>query len=413
MKFDLDSYREIADALVRNKSRSLLTGFGIFWGLFMLLFLLGGGKGVKKMLSDTFEGFASNAVILVSRNTSLPYKGYKEGRYWDPKYSDLDRLRTLVPELDVVTGQIAFYNWKAVRNTNSMSVRVKGLSPEYSAIETPKMKYGRFINEVDVLNKRKVCVIGKEIYRNLFPEGEDPCGSFLQVGSLYFQIVGVDFSSGSLSINGNATNTVSIPISLAQQLKRSGNVVDLICATVRNGYSAKSVEPSIRQVMARQHNYDAEDESALLILNTQEIFTLVDSLFKGVDFIIWLIGLGTLLAGAIGVSNIMMVTVKERTTEIGIRRAIGATPGEILSQIITESVALTVIAGSFGIVFSVLLLNLTEVILSWNGEVASFQISFWTAVLALALLALLGIIAGLAPAFRAMHIKPVDAMRDE
>lgn len=410
MRLDIDSFREIADSLVRNKSRSLLTGFGIFWGLFMLLFLVGGGKGLKEMLAENFEGFASNSVIMVSQETSVPFKGLKEGRYWSLKAGDLDRLKLMIPELDVVTGQIAAWGWSAVREGNSFSANVKGVNADYAKIEAPQLKYGRYINEVDVLKNRKVCVIGKRVYQELFPEGGDPCGTFLQVGSVYFQIVGLDVSSGSININGNATSAVTIPITIAQQLLGRGDTVDIICATGKSGVKMTSLEPRIREVMARQHLFDPKDEPALLLLNLEQIFTMVDSLFRGVNFLIWLVGLGTLLAGAIGVSNIMMVTVKERTIEIGIRRAIGATPRDILSQIIWESISLTVLAGAAGIVFSVLMLNMTELI---TQNQAAFQINFGTAILALSLLALLGILAGLAPAFRAMNIKPVDAMRDE
>ena len=410
MRMDLDTYREIADALVRNKSRSLLTGFGIFWGLFMLLFLGGGGKGLKSMLSQNFEGFASNAVIMVSQNTSLPCKGLPEGRYWNLNTTDLERLKLMVPELDVVTGQIASWGMKAVHGEQSIQVNIKGISAEYSRIETPKLKYGRYINEVDNMQDRKVCVIGKRVYKELFPEGGDPCGTFIQVGSVFFQIVGVDFSSGNININGNATTAVTIPITIAQKLYGRGENLDIICATGLPGITVTDLEKRIRTTFARNHTFDPDDEQALLLLNTQQIFQMVDTLFRGVNFLIWLVGLGTLLAGAIGVSNIMMVTVKERTTEIGIRRAIGATPKNILSQIMLESVSLTLIAGASGIVFTVLALSLTEAITSHQ---ASFQISFWTAVLAALLLSVLGVIAGLAPASRAMNIKPVDAMRDE
>ena len=410
MRIGPDTYREIADSLVRNKSRSLLTGFGIFWGLFMLLFLVGGGKGLKQMLSSNFEGFASNSIIMVSQNTSLPYKGLGEGRYWSLDNRDIERLKTMVPEIETVTGQIAGWGWNAVRGANSFSANLKGIRADYALIEAPQLKYGRYINDIDVLNMRKVCVIGKRVYQELFPEGGDPCGTFLQVGSVYFQIVGVDYSSGSININGSARRSVTIPISVAQQLMGRGDKVDIICIIGKSGVKMTGLEPRLREVMGRRHNFDPKDEPAMLLLNLEQIFTMVDSLFRGVSFLIWLVGLGTLLAGAIGVSNIMMVTVKERTTEIGIRRAIGATPRDILSQIIQESVALTVLAGSAGIVFSVLMLNLTEIM---TQHQASFQISFGTAVLALALLGLLGMLAGLAPAYRAMRIKPVDAMRDE
>ena len=410
MRLDIDSIREIADSLVRNKSRSLLTGFGIFWGLFMLLFLVGGGKGLKEMLAENFEGFASNSIIMVSQETSVPYKGLQEGRYWSLKTGDIERLKLMIPELDVVTGQLAAWGWSAVREGNSFSANVKGVNADYAKVEAPQMKYGRYINEVDVINNRKVCVIGKRVYDELFPEGGDPCGTFLQVGSIYFQVVGLDVSSGSININGNATSAVTIPISIAQQLLGRGDTVDIICAVGKSGVKMTSLESRIREVMARQHLFDPKDEPALLLLNLEQIFTMVDTLFRGVNFLIWLVGLGTLFAGAIGVSNIMMVTVKERTIEIGIRRAIGATPRDILSQIIWESIALTVLAGAAGIVFSVLMLNMTEII---TQHQAAFQINFGTAILALSLLALLGVLAGLAPAFRAMNIKPVDAMRDE
>jgi len=171
-----------------------------------------------------------------------------------------------------------------------------------------------------------------------------------------------------------------------------------------------SLEPRIRSIMAREHVFDPTDNQALVVLNTEQVFSIVDNLFRGVNFLIWLVGIGTLLAGAVGVSNIMMVTVRERTIEIGIRRAIGAVPRDILSQIIWESVVLTLAAGSAGIVFSVLVLNIVEKL---NTEGAVFQISFWTAILAALLLSVLGVLAGLAPAMRAMKVKPVDAMRDE
>jgi len=409
MRLDRDSFREIADALVRNKSRSFLTGFGIFWGLFMLLFLLGAGKGVKTKLIANFEGFASNAVILVSDRTSRPYKGLPEGRYWNLETRDIDRLKALVPELDVVTPLIDQWGITIVHGEHSYTEgTIKCVNTDYSQIETPKIKYGRGLNEMDILQERKVCVIGKRVYQNLFPEGGDPCGSYIKAGSVYFQVVGVDFNSGNISINGSADQTVTIPVTIGQRLYSRGKTVDIICATAKSGVKISDIENKIRGVMARQHTFDPDDESALLVLNTQQVFSLMDNLFRGVNFLLWLVGLGTLLAGAIGVSNIMMVTVRERTTEIGIRRAIGATPRDILSQIIMESVTLTIMAGSAGIVFSVLLLSLLEKIA--NG---TFQIGFWTAILAALLLAALGVVAGLAPAKRAMNIKPVDAMRDE
>jgi len=410
MKFDIDSFREITDALVRNKRRSLLTGFGVFWGLFMLLFLVGGGNGLKQMLLNNFAGFATNTVILVSAETSKPYKGMKEGRSWNLNRKDLERLKAMVPELDVVCPMVSTWGTELKYGSRSSSAGIKGVMASYDKIETAQIKYGRPLNDVDIEQERKVCVIGKRIYNELFPDGGDPCGKFILVGTIYMQVVGVDFNSGMISINGSASQTLMMPFTVAAKLYKRGNTVDIICVTGKEGIKMTEIEPSIRSVINRQHVIAPDDKEALQLLNTEQIFSIVDNLFKGLNFLIWLVGIGTLLAGCIGVSNIMMVTVKERTTEIGIRRAIGAVPFEILSQIIAESMSLTLVAGCFGIVFSVLILSLFEVI---TKHQAAFQISFGTAVIAALMLSVLGIIAGLMPALRAMRIKPVDAMRDE
>ena len=415
MKLDYDSFREIADALVRNKSRSLLTGFGVFWGIFMLLFMIGGGQGLKQVIGANFEGFATNTAIMVSNQTTKPWKGFKEGRYWQLSFTDVERLKQMIPELETVTPVISAWGSTIVRGEHSFSGSYKGVYADYVNIEEPQLKYGRFINESDVQQERKVCVIGKRVYNNLFPEGGDPCGSFIRVGPVYYQVVGVDYSTSNMSISGQSSETVSVPLPVAQKILNRGNTVDLLCVTGRSGVRMSDKEERIRQVIARQHIFDPSDKQAMFVINTEQMFSLVDNLFTGVNFLIWLVGLGTILAGVIGVSNIMMVTVKERTTEIGIRRAIGATPRDILGQIIMESISLTLVAGSFGIVFAVQLLRLLETIVRSNPDSAgaTFQIGFWTAIIAVLLLTVLGVIAGLAPASRAMAIKPVDAMRDE
>lgn len=409
-RLDIDTFREIGDSLFRNKRRTLLTGFGIFWGLFMLLFLVGGGNGLKQMLSMNFEGFATNTIVIVSSNTSKPWKGMKEGRYWQLDRKDVERLRTLMPELDVVAPQVSNWGQTATYKGNSSSVSIKGISGDYHKVEAPVLKYGRTISDADVEQERKVCVIGKRVYNDLFPEGDDPCGRYIQVGSVFLRIIGVDYSSGNISINGSASESVMMPFSVAAQLYKRGNNVDIICMTGKKGVKMSTLEGRIRSILSREHLFDPTDDQAVMVLNTEQIFSIVDNLFRGVNFLIWLVGIGTLLAGAVGVSNIMMVTVRERTVEIGIRRAIGAVPRDILSQIIWESVALTLAAGSAGIVFSVLILNVVETL---TKHQAAFQISFWTAILAALLLSVLGVLAGLAPALRAMKIKPVDAMRDE
>ena len=414
--FDTDTFREILDSILRNRSRSLLTGFGVFWGVFMLMLLTGGGQGLKDLLVQNFEGFAQNTCIVATSTTTKPYKGFKKGRTWDLEYADVDRLKAMVPELETVSPSVSLWGKSVTRdeNTSSRAV-VKGARADYSNIETPKIKYGRWINDADNLQERKVCVIGKRVYEELFPEGGSPLGERISIDGSYYTVIGVDWrDSGGININGRASDAVTIPINQARKAYNLGNTVHLLCFTAKEGITMSDVTPRVREIISRQHYIDPTDEQAMFLLNTQLIFGIVDNLFKGINFLIWLIGLGTLLAGVIGVSNIMMVSVKERTTEIGIRRAIGATPRQILGQIISESIVLTLVAGMVGIVFSVLILSGVELAMTTDGVLkAAFQVPFGTAVLAALLLTVLGVLAGLMPALRAMQIKPVDAMRDE
>ena len=415
MRIDRDTFREILDSITRNRSRSILTGFGVFWGIFMLMLLVGGGQGLKDLLMQNFEGFAQNTCIIATNSTSKPYKGFKKGRTWNLEYADVDRLKTLVPELETVTPSVSLWGKTVVHGENTYSRGiVKGARADYVHIETPKMKYGRYLNEADNLQERKVCVIGKRVYENLFPEGGSPLGERISVDGSYYTVIGVDWATGGISINGNAADAVTIPINQARKAYNLGNTIHLLCFTAKEGITMSDVTPRVREIVARSHYVDPTDEQALFLLNTQLIFGIVDNLFRGINFLIWLIGLGTLLAGIIGVSNILMVSVKERTTEIGIRRAIGATPNQILGQIISESIVLTLVAGMMGIVLSVLILAGVELAMTEDGILkAAFQVPFGTAVLAALLLTALGVLAGLAPALRAMGIKPVDAMRDE
>lgn len=414
MKIDIDTYKEILDTITRNKSRSILTGFGVFWGVFMLVALIGGGQGLKQLLQSNFEGFATNSAIIFSQKTTKAYHGFRKGRYWTMTSQDIKRLKEQVPGLDVVTPQLSQWGTSAIRGDKKCSGPLKGMMPEYQLIDAPVMRYGRYINEMDVREDRKVCVLGKQIYKTLFPENIDPCGQAIRVDSTYYTVIGVDYGTSSMSINGSSQNSIVVPYTLLQRLYNRGDEIDLICLTAKPGVVISEITPRIREVVARPHDIDPTDEKAVTVFNTEVLFGLLDNLFKGVNFLIWLVGIGTLLAGAIGVSNIMMVTVRERTTEIGIRRAIGATPKVILSQIISESIALTAVAGMSGILFAVAILQMLQLANTTDGiEAAHYQVDFWTALGAVAMLMVLGILAGLAPALRAMNIKPVDAMRDE
>ncbi len=415
MRFDLDTYKEILDTITRNKSRSLLTGFGVFWGVFMLIALIGGGQGLKEKLQDNFAGFATNTAVIWAQNTTKPYKGFNKGRSWDMELGDMERLRQHVPELDVITPLLFGGRKSVVYGDKTFSGSTQGINSDYAKVSVPKLFYGRYINDMDVKEQRKVCVIGKQIYKNLFPGGGDPCGKSLRVDSTYYTIVGVDYRSGNgVNFGGRADETITLPQSVLRTAYNRGNAVDIIATTGKPGVIMSSITQRMRETVARAHSIDPTDEKGLMVFNTEVLFQMLDNLFKGVNFLIWLVGIGTLLAGAIGVSNIMMVTVKERTTEIGIRRAIGATPQMILSQIISESIILTMVAGMSGILFGVAILQMLELRNTVNGVLsAHFQVNFWTAIFSAILICVLGGLAGLAPAWRAMNIKPVDAMRDE
>jgi putative ABC transport system permease protein len=414
MKLDFDTYKEILDTLTRNKSRSFLTGFGVFWGVFMLVALIGGGKGLKQLLAKNFEGFATNSVVVFAQNTTKPYAGFRKGRSWDLTTDDMTRLRENVPGLDVITPALMDWGKSVVRGENKSVFVCSGVLPDEAKIQEPSIRYGRYLNEVDMLQRRKVCVIGKKIYKELFPKGGDPTGEFIRVDSVFYRVVGVDYGESNINIGGRADQKVTIPMTLMQQTYNYGNTVAVISCTVRPGYTVSEVTNQIRSVIARAHKLDPTDEKAISVFNTEAVFSMLDNLFTGVNFLIWLVGIGTLLAGAIGVSNIMMVTVRERTVEIGIRRAIGATPRNILSQILSESLILTAVAGMSGILFAVLILQMLEMGSAEDGTITThYQVGFWTAIGAAVMLSTLGMLAGLPPALRAMSIKPVEAMRDE
>ncbi len=415
MKLDIDRYREILDTLTRNKARSFLTGFGVFWGVFMLIALIGGGQGLKEILQKEFAGFATNAAMIWSQPTTKVYKGFKKGRTWSMQYGDMVRLRQQVPELDIISPLLFGNGGTIVHEDKKSQGTVQGVMPSYQNVQEPTIYYGRYINEMDITTNRKVCVIGKKVYKDLFKEGGDPCGKYIRVDSIYYEVVGVDYNtSQNMNINGRAEEKITLPISTMQKAYNRGDQVDIIAITGKPGVVISNITDRIRQTIARAHLVDPTDDKGVMVFNTELLFGMLDSLFKGVNFLIWLVGLGTLFAGAIGVSNIMMVTVRERTTEIGIRRAIGATPRNILSQIISESIILTAVAGMSGIMFAVMILQMLEVGNTTDGVMAAhFQVNFGTAVLSALLLCGLGVLAGVAPALRAMSVKPVDAMRDE
>ena len=413
MRIDIDTCEEILITITRNKTRSLLTAFGVFWGIFMLVALIGGGQGLEYMLKKNFEGFATNSGFLASQRTGEAYKGFRKGRWWDLEMEDVDRVRN-VDGVALATPSIALWGQVAVYGDNKYDCSVKGLYPEYEQIEHQEMTYGRFINDVDIKESRKVCVIGKRVYESLFKPGEDPCGKYVRVNGIYYRVIGMCSSEGNVNIQGQASEAITLPFSTMQQTYNLGKKLHVVCFIMKPGVKVKDVQPEVERLVKAAHYIAPDDKQAVMLLNAEAMFSMMDNLMIGVRFLIWMVGLGTLFAGAIGVSNIMMVTVKERTTEIGIRRAIGARPKDILQQILSESMVLTTIAGMAGISFAVFVLQILEKAANDPGVIKThYQVSFGLAIGTCILLIALGVLAGLAPAYRAMAIKPIEAIRDE
>ena len=413
MKIDKDTCEEILVTITRNKTRSLLTAFGVFWGIFMLVALMGGGQGMEQELHKEFEGFATNSGFIFAQKTGEAYKGFRKGRSWDLEMADVERIGKLAP-IEISTPSVAQWGKTAIYEGNKYDCSVKGLYPDYEQIEHQEMAYGRFINDVDIREARKVCVIGKRVYESLFPKGGDPCGKYVQVDSIYYRVVGMCSSEGNVNIQGQASEAVTLPYTTMQKMYNLGNTVELVCFTMKPGVKVADVEEQVKQTIKAAHYISPDDQQAVMMLNVEAMSSMMDALMTGVHTLIWMVGLGTLFAGAIGVSNIMMVTVRERTTEIGIRRAIGARPRDILQQILSESMVLTTVAGMAGISLAVLVLQVLEAAANPQGVVEThYQVSFGMAVGTCVLLIALGVLAGLAPAYRAMAIKPIEAIRDE
>ncbi|GHT04483.1 ABC transporter ATP-binding protein [Bacteroidia bacterium] len=416
--FDSDRLEEIWVTITRNKVRSLLTGFGVFWGIFMLIVMMGAGEGLQRGMFKGIEGFATNSCFMGAGTTSEPYKGFQKGRRWNIHNSDVEILQRSIPELDVLS-PILFTQRSdnnVVLGDNAGTYNVRGLHSNYEKIENQFISKGRFINDIDILHKRKVCVIGTKVYEELFPKKSDPLGQYIRVNGIYYQIIGVAEGVSDMSLNGKTSEAIAIPFTTIQQINNQGDVVHMLAATAKKNVSAKVVEDQMKELLKAHNNISPTDNQAIWGFNMEEQFNMVNLVFIGIAFIIWLVGSGTLIAGIIGVSNIMMVTVKERTKEIGIRRALGAKPTTIMSQIMSESLVLTAIAGMLGLTLGVVTLHLADVYWLQKAEnmfLSDPVVSFGTAVISVIILLICGLIAGAIPTLRALKIKAIDAIREE
>lgn len=416
--FDLDRWTEIWVTITRNKTRSLLTCFGVFWGILMLVILLGSGRGMQNGIMRSVNGFATNSAFFFADRTSESYKGFNKGRQWDMRNRDVESIRREVKELSAISPII----WGNSSDKNivygmmSGTFNVKGVHPDYFQIETQKLFHGRLLNEVDERERRKVCLIGTKVKEVLFKE-EDPCGNYIRVNGIYYQVVGVVQQRASgVNIGGRSEECVFLPFSTMQQTLNQGDIIHFLCVAAKPDVQMLPVINKIKSIIKEQNLIAPTDPQAVSAINLAAQFETFNNAFLGIDILIWIVGVGTLLAGIIGVSNIMMVTVKERTKEIGVRRALGAKPWNIISQIMSESLLITAMAGLMGLTVGVFLLDMVDQLIGDPvGETMLLHpaVSIQVALAATSILLLAGLLAGLIPAWRAMQIKAIDAIREE
>ncbi|HBK31524.1 MAG TPA: ABC transporter ATP-binding protein, partial [Porphyromonadaceae bacterium] len=409
-------WQEIWITITHNKSRSFLTAFGVFWGILMLVVMVGAGNALQTGIFSQIDGFATNSCYFTPEETSLPYRGFRKGRRWEIKNADIPIIRQRVKDIDQLSPLV--YMWpneeNVVRGEYKGSYTLRGCYPENDNIDRSIMLKGRFINEIDIADKRKVCILGERVYEVLFPKGEDPIGSVIRANGIYFQVIGVSKSSSGIGIGGDPKETITIPFSTMQQAFNLGNAIHIVGVTAKPKVKVTQIEKEVGTVLKDLHQIHPDDPTAVWAINLEEQFNMFNYLGIGIAALIWIVGLGTLFAGAIGVSNIMLVTVRERTKEIGIRRALGATPNNIIGQILSESIVLTLLAGVLGVVLGVGILGAAGIVLSHGDQFFKDpQIHFSMAVGAVLILGVIGALAGFLPAQRAMMIKPIEAIREE
>ncbi len=419
---DIDKWQEIFLTLKKNKLRTFFTAFGVFWGIFMLVIMLGSGKGLKDAAYSGLGKLATNSVFINPARTSISYKGFPKGRLYSFNNSDTRVLRDRVKEIKWLAPRTAGFGDavnNVVRGERVGSFQVMGDYPETNFINPMDFVQGRFINQTDIAETRKVASIGCRVYEEMFDEDEDPIGQYLRINGVYFKVVGV-FKSFRAKNNGGEFDeqVIYLPLTTTQKTFNLGDVVSAGYAiTTQDGHTATEVENKVKAILRDRHNIHPDDERAFDGFNLEQEFKEFQMLFNGIDGLIWIVGIGTLFAGVIGVSNIMVIVVKERTKEFGIKRAVGATPIKIIVQVIQESVFLTTVAGYVGLSLGVGLLELISFAMIQSGADTEMfsnpSIDFDKALTALILLIISGVFAGFIPAKRAVNIKPIEALHDE
>lgn len=390
---------------------------GVFWGIFMLVIMLGAGNGLRNGVLKEFAGTATNSFYIWAQRTSKAYKGMQPNRSFNYTTVDTERLK-LLPELEVVSpiNQLGGHEGtnNVIRGLKTAACEIQACYPNIAKISNIKMKYGRFVNEMDINEKRKVCVIGPRVVEMLYKKDEKVIGTYIRVNGVYFMVVGVTVVTQGGNDGREQAQRINIPYSTFQNAFNYGNVVGWFAIKAKDNVSAEEAEKHVMSILKERHKIAPNDLKAIGHVNLAVEYKKLNGLFIGIEVLVWIVGIGTLLAGVIGISNIMLIVVKERTKEIGVKRALGAVPAQIIGQIVLEAIFLTSISGYFGLVIGIGLLEALDSAIGNSGEMfTNPTVDLSVAIKALSILILSGAFAGLIPASKAVAIKPVEALRTE
>ncbi|MBR9915695.1 MAG: ABC transporter permease [Algicola sp.] len=418
--FSRDRWNEILEALNANKFRTFLTAFGVFWGITILVLLLALTNGLKNGVTKDFGDFATNSMFMWTQGTSKPYKGLPKGRYFNYKIGDVAAIKSEFPNVKYVSprNQLGGFrgNNNVIRGTKTGAFEIYGDYPEYIKQQPMDILQGRFISYSDIEAKRKVCVVGSGVVRGLYDKDEDVLGTYIKINGVNFMVVGTFKMSNSQGDGEQEASTIYIPFTTFGQAFNRGENVGWMAITAVDGVSITSLKQQIFDLMKSRHKVHPEDERAIGHFDLSEQFQRVNGLFSILTLVGYFVGALVLMSGIIGISNIMLIVVKERTKEIGVRRALGATPWTIKSQILQESLILTILSGMVGISFAAFAIWIMNTILDNVGPVENFanpSVSMQVVFTALIILVVSGVLAGLIPANSATKMKPVDALRIE
>ncbi|WP_149205517.1 ABC transporter permease [Flavobacterium johnsoniae] len=420
--FKKDNWDEILQALTANPFRTILTAFGVFWGIFILVILLAAGNGLENGIKKGFDGIATNTMFMWSQTTSKAYKGLPKTRRYDFRNSDVTALKAAIPDLLYVSprNQLGDFNGtnNVVRGTKTSAFTIYGDYPELIKQQPMDIIKGRFVNQQDILEKRKVAVIGKGVISELYGKEEESVGTYIKINGINFMVVGVYKSKQQ---GGNAEQeqkNIFIPFTTFQQAFNYGDKVGWMALTARDETSITELKPKILEIIKALHSVNPTDDRAVGNFDLYEQFNKVQSLFNILKIIAYFVGTLVLISGVIGISNIMLIVVKERTKEIGIRRALGATPAAIRGQILAESIFLTIISGMLGIAVATGIIAILNMVLDSmppgnDTMFANPSVDLRVVFVALIILVGSGLLAGFIPAQTAINVKPVDALRTE